>query len=165
MTDYSTIAAARQRFFGRLNVAVVLECIGIGFAGTYADDLIEVVDKDLAVTDLAAIGRMRDRFDDALGKIVGHRDLELDLGQEIDHILRAAIQLGMALLPAETLDLGNGDALHADFGERFAHIVELERLDDGHHHFHYRGSAGGSKNYTRTRHRLPAVRNFLQCNR
>src|SRR5699024_9755490 len=60
----------------------------------------------------------------------------LHLGQEIDRIFRAPIQLGMPLLAAEALDLGHGRAVHAGFGKRFAHIVETKRLDDGCHHFH-----------------------------
>src|SRR5260370_11960894 len=36
----------------------------------------------------------------------------------------------MALLPAETLGLGHGDALDTDLVERFLHLVELEGLYD-----------------------------------
>ncbi|MPM84438.1 hypothetical protein SDC9_131510 [bioreactor metagenome] len=42
----------------------------------------------------------------------------------------------MALLAAETLDLGHRDALHADGGQRLTHFVKLERLDDGSNEFH-----------------------------
>jgi hypothetical protein len=34
------------------------------------------------------------------------------------------------LLAAETLHLGDGEPGDADFGERLAHLVELERLHD-----------------------------------
>jgi hypothetical protein len=37
----------------------------------------------------------------------------------------------MAFLTPETLDLGDGDALHTDLGKRFADLIELERLDYG----------------------------------
>ena len=47
-------------------------------------------------------------------QVVGDRRLDLDLGQEVDDVLGAAVQLGVALLAAEALDLGDGDALHAD---------------------------------------------------
>ncbi len=36
----------------------------------------------------------------------------------------------MALLAAEALGLGDGDALQAHFLQRFLHFIELERLDD-----------------------------------
>jgi len=51
----------------------------------------------------------------------------------------AAIKLGMALLAAEALGLGNGDAGHADFVQRFLHFIELERFDDRFDLFHSHG--------------------------
>ena len=36
----------------------------------------------------------------------------------------------MALLPSESLDLGDGDSGDADFVQRVLHIVELKWLDD-----------------------------------
>ena len=63
--------------------------------------------------------------------VVGDGRLDLHLGQEVDDVLGAAVQLGVALLAAEALDLGHRDALHADGRERLAHFVELERFDDG----------------------------------
>ena len=82
------------------------------------------------------------------GKI-GDGDLELDLRQEVHHVLGAAVQLGLALLPSEPLDLGHGNALHAHLGERFAHIVELERLDDRHDELHSRHPADRCANYSK----------------
>ena len=63
-------------------------------------------------------------------------DLDLHLGQEVHDVFRAAIEFGVAFLPAEALGLGHGDALQADFLQRFLHLVELERLDDGFDLFH-----------------------------
>jgi hypothetical protein len=57
----------------------------------------------------------------------------LILGRKSIDVLGAAVQLGVALLAAEALDLGDGDALNADLEvrlERLADVVELERLDD-----------------------------------
>jgi hypothetical protein len=42
----------------------------------------------------------------------------------------------MALLSSVAFDFGNGQTLNADRGQRLAHLVELEWLDDGHHDFH-----------------------------
>ena len=61
---------------------------------------------------------------------VGEDDLELHLGQEIDHVFGAAIELGMALLPAEPLGFDHGDALKADLLKGLLHLVQLEWLDD-----------------------------------
>src|SRR5690606_39432873 len=48
------------------------------------------------------------------------------------------VQLGVALLATEALDLGHGDSRHARLGEGFPHLVELERPDDGSDQFHVR---------------------------
>ena len=42
-----------------------------------------------------------------------HHDLDLDLGQEVHGVFGAAIDLGVALLAAEPLDLGDGHARDA----------------------------------------------------
>src|SRR5688500_4766347 len=106
------------------------------FAGADANDLQQVEDEDLAVADLAGVRGLLDRLDHALGQSVVDRCLDLHLGQEIDDVLGAAIQLGVALLATEPLHLGDGDALDADRRERFADLVELERLDDCGDHLH-----------------------------
>ena len=42
----------------------------------------------------------------------------------------------MALLAPKSLDLGDGDALHPDTREGFAHLVELEWFDNRCNQFH-----------------------------
>ena len=69
-------------------------------------------------------------------QVVGEHDLDLHLGQEVDDVFGAAIELGVALLAAEALGLGDGDALQADLLQRLLHFVELERLDDRFDLFH-----------------------------
>src|SRR5512146_3053866 len=121
-----------RRFIG----SFLSEGFGAGLAGADADDLLEVEDEDLPVADLAGLGALLDRLDGALEELVGERGLHLHLRKEVGHVLGSAIELGVALLPAEALHLGDGDALHADRRERLAHLVQLERLDDGRDHFH-----------------------------
>ena len=69
-------------------------------------------------------------LDHLLGQVVVDRNLELDLGQEIHHIFGAAVQLRVTFLAPKTFDLSDRDALHTNLGQRFAHVVELEGLDD-----------------------------------
>src|SRR5437867_4415349 len=107
-----------------------------GLTGADAHDLLDRCNEDLAVADLSRPRGFYDRFYRALDEIVGDDHLDLDLGQEIDDVLRTAIELGMALLAAETLDLRHREPADADIGERLAHLVELERLDDGVDFFH-----------------------------
>src|SRR6185312_10931618 len=107
-----------------------------------ADDLLDRRDEDLAVADLAGARRLDDRLDRALGERVLQDHLDLDLRQEIDDVLGAAVELGVALLAAEALDLGHGEPGDAELRQRLAHLVELERLDDRFDLLH--GSDGAS---------------------
>ena len=66
----------------------------------------------------------------------GDRDLDLELGQEAHGVFGAAVDFRVALLAAVALDLGDGQALDADRRQCVAHLVQLERLDDGHNDFH-----------------------------
>ncbi len=93
-------------------------------------------DEDLAITDLAAVGALAKCLDDAFKLLFGHRDLDLDLGQKINDVFGAAVELGVSFLSAKALDLAHRNALHADFGQCLAHVVEFEWLDDRHDHFH-----------------------------
>ena len=83
-----------------------------------------------------------DRFHRALDDAVLADHLDLHLGQEVDHVFGAAIQLGMAFLPAEALGLDDRDALQPDLVQRFLHLVQLERLDDSLDLLHLRHRPG-----------------------
>ncbi len=109
---------------------------GAGLAGANADGFKEFGDEDLAVPDLARAGGIGDGLDDLVGDIVGDGQFDLGLRQEVDDIFGATLQLGVAALPPEALDLGDGDALDADVGNRLANVIEFERLDDRGDHFH-----------------------------
>src|SRR3954452_2401549 len=102
-----------------------------GFAGADADRFLDVGDEDLAVADAPGLRGAADRVDRLLDQVVGDHDLDLHLGQEVDDVFGAAIELGVALLAAEALGLGHRDALQPDLLKRLLHLVELERLDDG----------------------------------
>src|SRR6201999_2265708 len=110
-----------------------------------ANGLLDIGHEDLAVADPPGLGGAPDRIDRALDQVVADHDLDLHLGQEVDDIFGAAIELGMALLPPEALGLGDGDALQSHFLERFLYLVELERLDDGFDFFHSAPPGGISK--------------------
>src|SRR5215213_1787860 len=102
----------------------------IGLAGADSEHLLDVQHEDLAVADRAGLRDMLYGFDDPRRETGGRDDLDLDLRHQAGCIFRASIDLGMALLAAVALDLGDGQALDSDRGERFAHLVELEGLYD-----------------------------------
>src|SRR5258708_24660091 len=87
------------------------------------------------------MGGLLDGLDGALDLGVIDHDLDLHLGQEAHQVLGAAIDLGLALLTAETLDLADREPRDADTGQGVPHLVELERLDDGRHEFHAQSSS------------------------
>src|SRR5260370_38406229 len=112
------------------------ERVGAGFSGTDAQRLLDRRDEDLAVADLAGVRGLLDGLDGPLGLGVVDHDLYLTLGQETNQVLGPAIDLGLALLSAETLDFAHRQARHANAGQGVAHLVELARLDDGGHDIH-----------------------------
>src|SRR6476646_8763289 len=107
-----------------------------GLARANPHDLLDCGDEYLAVTDLAGARSLDDGVDRTLDQAVGNDDFDLDLGQKVDDILGATIELGVTFLPPETLHFGDRQAAYADLGQGLAHLVELERLDDRFDFFH-----------------------------
>ncbi len=107
-------------------------------AGANAHDLLDAGDKNLAVANFAGTRRLDDGLDGPLDLVFLDDGFDLDLGQEIHHIFGAAIQLGMPLLTAKTLDFGHCQAGDANLRQGLAYLVEFERLDDGGDEFHVR---------------------------
>src|SRR6266567_4375349 len=109
---------------------------GVGFAGADAYGVVDVVDEDFAVADLAGFGGGRNGIDDLVGLFARNSDFDLDLRQEVHGVLSAAIDFSVALLTPVSLDLGDGQPVHPCRSQSVADLVELERLDDGHDDFH-----------------------------
>jgi hypothetical protein len=62
--------------------------------------------------------------------------LDFDLGKEIHQVLGTLVKLGVAPLTTESFHLHRGQTVNSHVAERFLHVVELERLDDGFDLFH-----------------------------
>src|SRR3954469_24111055 len=95
---HTAMATHANSFF----IGVSSERRRIGLAGADADDFFERHDEDLAVADLAGIGGLLDRLDHLLEHFVLDRGLDLDLRQEINHVLRAAVALGIGFFSRPT---------------------------------------------------------------
>jgi hypothetical protein len=82
----------------------------------------------------------RDRFGDSvhdfLKTFIRNHQIELELWNQIDGVLLAAIYIRMALLPAMPANLTDGHAIDTDARQSFPDFFELERLDDGLNFFH-----------------------------
>src|SRR5262249_41865327 len=71
---------------------------------------------------------------------------DLHLGKKIDHVLRSAVELGVALLSADSLHLVHRDPPHTRLGEPVLHVIELEGLDDRVDPLHARDSKTSTSN-------------------
>jgi hypothetical protein len=106
------------------------------FASSDPDSLVDGHHKDLAIADFvcarSVLNRLHSSFDERIIKY--HFDLELR--EEVDHVLGPAIDLGVPLLPPKALHFGDGHAGDADFVQRILYLVELEGFDDRFDFFH-----------------------------
>ena len=98
--------------------------------------MVEIDDEDFAVADLAGLCSTGDRFDGLVDLGLGDSDLDLDLGQETDGVLSAAVNFRMAFLAAISLDFRHRESVNADGGQGVTDLFQLEWLDDGHNNFH-----------------------------
>src|SRR5260221_2645537 len=108
------------------------------FGGADAHDFIDGPDEYLPVTNLPSPSGLLDGAHGALQDIVGHNQLQLELGHKINRVRAASIDFGPAFLAAKPFDLADGHALDAQFRQFFFDRVELMRLDDGFYHLHGR---------------------------
>src|SRR5262249_33748112 len=92
----------------------------IALSGGDARRAVDAEDEDLAVADLAGLGRGRDGVDGLVDLIGRHRDLDLDLRQEAHRIFGATVDFRVAFLPPVPLDLRHGHPVHADRGQSVA---------------------------------------------
>src|SRR5450631_2666708 len=99
-----------QSVFSWLSRSCALQSVFAGLAGADAHDLLERRHEHLAVSDLAGARSALDGLDDAVDDRIVDGGFDLHLGEEVDHVLRAAVKLGVALLAAEALDFGHRDA-------------------------------------------------------
>src|SRR5215510_6773313 len=107
-----------------------------GLAGADAYGLLHIRHENLAVADATRLRRGDDRVDGLFHHAVAEHELKLYLGQEIDHVFGATIELGMALLASEPLGFGDGNALQTDLLQGFFDLIQLERFNDRLDFFH-----------------------------
>src|SRR5579872_2088904 len=112
------------------------ERVSVFFAGADAHSLLERIDENLAVADLAGTRRGGDRFDHLIDHVGVDRDFDFQLGQKAHRVFSAAINFSMPLLPSITFDFRHRQPVYPDGRERVAHLLQFERLDYCHHYFH-----------------------------
>jgi len=80
-----------------------LDRIQVAFAGADADEAIHRNDEDLAVADRTGFGRLDDGIDGGIGLVGADEEFDFEFGDEIDLVLGAAVDFGVAALAAEAL--------------------------------------------------------------
>jgi len=118
------------------------ERVVAGFLGADADGVFGGVDEHLAVADLAGLGGLDDDVNGRADQVVRDDHFDFDLGQKINGVFAAAVNLRVPLLAAEALDLGDGHALKADVIQGVFDLGEFVRFDDCFDFFHKLGRSG-----------------------
>src|SRR6266513_371704 len=119
---------------GKIN----LNCLFSGFLGADTDGIFDGTDEDLAVTDLAGLGGFDDGRNGICNQVVRQNNFDFELRKKIDGVFASAINLGVPFLATKPFDFRDRHAFHADAGEGFLHVFQLERLDDRLDSFHAR---------------------------
>src|SRR5262249_14853867 len=93
--------------------------------------LVEGADPDFAVTDLAGLPGSNDGISDLVGVPVVDDDVEAKLGDELDFVFGASVDLGVAALASVPSYFGDRHALDPGLAEGFGDGVEFVGFDDG----------------------------------
>jgi hypothetical protein len=99
------------------------------FARANTNQIFQIRDEDLAVTDAASPGRLNDCIDHLFGLSVTANDFQLDLGQEIDGVFSSAILFFMTLLTAEATHFSDCHPLDSRLGQSVLDLFQFEMAD------------------------------------
>src|SRR4029453_6886700 len=127
------------------------ERVASHLAGADAQRLLDAQHPDLAVADRAGAGTVDDRLEHVLDRAALGQDLAPRLGQQLDLVLGAAVDLGVAALAAEAAGVGHGQALDADALPRRLPLFQFERVDDRHDQLHQPRSPWGMRTVAEAR--------------
>lgn len=107
-----------------------LDRVGAGFAGSDANYVLKMTDKNLAVTDLANSSSLSDGFNGFVQVAISDHDFQLHFRKKIDGVLSATVSLFVTALAAESSYFSNGHPLNADFGKGVLDFFQFEVADN-----------------------------------
>ena len=99
-------------------------------SGADADCIINPIYKKLSIADIAGLADCFGGFYDFFYRDFADHDFHFDIWNEIDGVLRAAIDFTVALLQAVTEHLRDGHAGHSDFIHALFESFQLFRARD-----------------------------------
>ena len=124
----------------------------IEFPSADPGHFLNVLDINLAITELSGSGFLQNRLEYFLGVLIGDKHFDLEFWNELHFIFRAAIDRALTSLASIALNLSHGEPGNADRIKRVPHFVEPERLDDRDNLFHWVSLARFSCSKFRLRH-------------
>lgn len=107
-----------------------------GFAGTDSQHLFEGRHEYFAIANFAGLGAVDYSLDDFVHSIIGNGHLYFRFRQEIDDVLGAAIELGVAALTAKAFYLAHRHALNSNLTQGIPDVVESEGFYDSRDKLH-----------------------------
>ncbi|GIR72488.1 MAG: hypothetical protein CM15mP74_37390 [Halieaceae bacterium] len=113
-----------------------VRCFHAGFAGADTHHLLKRCDEDLAIANLAGTGRRNNGFTIASTCSSGAAISSLSLGRKVYDVFSAAVQLGVARCRPKPLTSVTVTPCTPMSGKRGAHVIHLERFDNGCDQFH-----------------------------
>ena len=93
-----------------------LNSISATFTRPNPNDFLHGGYEDLSVSNFSSLGNPLNGFDHLRNDFVGGDQFNLHLRDEVDLVFSRSIDLGMTLLPSETLNLRDGHPLDTEFG-------------------------------------------------
>src|SRR5579884_318705 len=116
------------------------DCLLARFFGADADRTQNGQHENFSIPNLSSLRCLDNCFHGGIRAVIRKYDFQFDLGQKIDRVFAAAINFGVAFLPAETFDLRDGHALNTQLRKRRFDVFEFEWLDNRLDFFHWFGS-------------------------
>src|SRR5271157_5923288 len=117
------------------------------FFRAYAHAILERQHKHLAVPYRTRLPALHDGFDGGLDEIVIHGNKNLDLAEQVAHLLDPPIDLGNTHLPSVPQDLGHGDKVHLCLVKLLLDRIQPVRFDNGNDHLHILRSSYSKRVY------------------
>ena len=103
---------------------------------TDTDSALDREDEDFAIADLAGLGGLHNGCNSTLDSFVRKNNFEFDFRQEVDCVLAATVDLGMALLAAKAFDFSYCHSFDSQLAEGILDLFKFEGFDDCFDFFH-----------------------------
>src|SRR6516165_282744 len=106
------------------------DCVLVDLSGADPEHFVDGGDPYFAVADFAASGGVGNRLHDPVRVVLVGEYFDADFRDELFDVFGTSVDLAVALLAAVAAHFGDRHPGDAGVGERRAHGVELEGLDD-----------------------------------